>query len=80
MPDASERLKIWQNGFSEKTTLEEDVDLRQIAERFEISGGAIMNIIRYASLAALRKKQNLITAQFLHDGIRKELTKEGRTI
>lgn len=80
MPDASERLKIWQNGFSEKTILDKDVDLKQIAERFEISGGAIMNIIRYASLAALRKGQNVITTQFIHNGIRKELQKEGRTI
>ncbi|MBE0638628.1 MAG: ATP-binding protein [Bacteroidales bacterium] len=80
MPDAKERLKIWTNGFSEKSQLAKDVNLEQIAERFEISGGAIMNIIRFASLSALRKGQNLITAQFITDGIRKELTKEGRTL
>lgn len=80
MPDAKERLKIWQNGFSEKSQLDKDVNLEQIAAKFEVSGGAIMNIVRYASLSALRKGQNLITAEFITDGIRKELEKEGRTI
>jgi SpoVK/Ycf46/Vps4 family AAA+-type ATPase len=80
MPDAEERFKIWKNGFSEKSTLDEDVNLEQISLNYELSGGAIMNIVRYASLAALRKGQNIITDQFIQDGIRKELEKEGRTI
>ena len=80
MPDAKERLTIWKNGFSEKSILQQDVDLAEIALNHEISGGAIMNIVRYASLAALRQDQNIITGKFIHDGIRKELEKEGRTI
>jgi hypothetical protein len=80
MPDAKERLTIWKNGFSEKSILQQDVDLGQIARNHEISGGAIMNIVRYASLAALRQDQNIITGKFIQDGIRKELEKEGRTI
>lgn len=80
MPDAAERLIIWKNGFSEKSVLHEDVNLEQIAGNHEISGGAIMNIVRYASLAALRQDQNIITGKFIQDGIRKELEKEGRTI
>jgi ATP-dependent 26S proteasome regulatory subunit len=80
MPDAEERFKIWKNGFSEKSVLDENINLRQVAGSHEISGGAIMNIVRYASLAALRKDQNIITNQFIQDGIRKELEKEGRTI
>jgi SpoVK/Ycf46/Vps4 family AAA+-type ATPase len=80
MPDATERLKIWKNGFSEKSVLDEDVNLEQISRSHEISGGAIMNIVRYASLAALRRGRNVITNQFIQDGIRKELEKEGRTI
>ncbi len=80
MPDAQERFLIWKNGFSEKSVLHEDVDLDEISKNHEISGGAIMNIVRYASLAALRQKQNIITGKFIQDGIRKELEKEGRTI
>ena len=80
MPDAGERFKIWKNGFSEKSVLDENVNIEQISRSHEISGGAIMNIVRYASLAALRKGQNIITDQFIQDGIRKELEKEGRTI
>ena len=80
MPDAGERLKIWKNSFSEKSVLADNVNLEKISQSHEISGGGIMNIVRYASLAALRNGQNIITNQFIQDGIRKELEKEGRTI
>lgn len=80
LPNARERLKIWQNGFSEKTSMHKDVSLEKIAGELEISGGAVMNIVRHASLTALRKGQKVITAQFIREGIRKELEKEGRTI
>lgn len=80
MPDSSERLAIWQNGFSGKSFLDKEVNLKKIATDYEISGGAIMNVIRFASLLALRKSTNIITLQTIQQGIRKELEKEGRTI
>ena len=80
LPDTKDRLAIWKNGFSEKSSLAEDVDLEKMAAEYEISGGAIMNIIRYASLRALKKQSNIIKWDYLQKGIRKELDKEGRTI
>ena len=80
IPSSQERLRIWQNGFSDRSTLQKDVSLEKLAEKFEVSGGAIMNVIRYASLKALESRKNVIQVNDLVNGIAREFAKEGRTI
>jgi SpoVK/Ycf46/Vps4 family AAA+-type ATPase len=80
MPRPEQRLQIWRNGFSAKSTLSPEVDLVNLAGSCEISGGAIMNVIRYSSMKALSRGSGEILLADLQEGIRKELLKEGRTI
>ncbi|SHJ76725.1 ATPase family associated with various cellular activities (AAA) [Malonomonas rubra DSM 5091] len=80
MPDARERLQLWRSAFSEKTDLAEKVDLKEIAGRYELSGGSIMNVVRYATLRALEREERTISNGDLQEGIRKEFQKEGKTI
>ena len=54
------------------------VDLAQIAARHEMSGGMIMNVIRYASLQAISRGERMLRQQDLLDGIRREYAKENR--
>ena len=79
MPKTAERLRIWRNAFSPKAILEASISLERIADRYDLSGGTIMNVVRYASLKALSRQENTITLTDLEDGIRRELLKEGRT-
>lgn len=79
MPRQSERLRLWQNAFSEKTELEAKINLAEIAVKYELSGGTIMNVVRYATLMALQKGTRVITHDDLLEGIRKEFQKEGKT-
>ena len=60
LPKAEERIHIWKRGFSKHTTIEEGADLRKIAGSYELSGGSIMNVVRYASLMALKRDSNII--------------------
>ena len=78
LPRAEERLQLWRQGFSPKARLQDAVDLERIAAQFELSGGAIMNVVRYASLQALDRGDGLITLEALQRGIRRELAKEGK--
>lgn len=79
MPGAEERLRIWQSSLPPKAELAKDVDLRQIAEQYELSGGGIVNAIRFASLEALRKGgRPVITQADLQHGVRRELIKVGK--
>ena len=78
IPRAEERLCLWQQGFSAQAHLDDSIDLRGIAQQHELSGGSIMNIIRYVSLQALNSGGNTVTLDHLTNGIRREFTKEGK--
>jgi hypothetical protein len=80
MPGPRERLRIWRDAFSSKARLEPEIDLAALAERFELSGGTIMNVVRYASLMALARGADVILNDDLAAGIRQELLKEGRAL
>ncbi|HBB35670.1 MAG TPA: AAA family ATPase [Cyanobacteria bacterium UBA9273] len=80
MPKANERLRIWKNAFSPKAILAEQIDLDRIAEKYELSGGTIMNVVRYSSLKALSRNENIIWLEDVEEGIRREFLKEGRTV
>jgi hypothetical protein len=78
MPRAEERVRLWRQGFSPMARLDSSVDLEKIAREHVLAGGAIMNVIRYASLQALKEGGRPLTAEDLLQGIRKEYAKEGK--
>ncbi|WP_437719900.1 ATP-binding protein [Sorangium sp. So ce861] len=77
-PRAEERARLWRQGLSPKARLDGAVDLEKIAREHALAGGAIMNVIRYASLEALREGGRPLTADDLLQGIRKEYAKQGK--
>ena len=79
MPDAEQRLRLWTGIFDNRSPRAEDVDLKVLAEQYELSGGAITNVVRYAAIKALQHRPQLITQADLLEGISKERFKEGRT-
>ena len=80
VPRYKERLQLWQNSFSKKSGLADDVNLEWVAEKYELAGGSIINVVQYASLMALERGENIILKNDLWEGIRKEYIKEGKTI
>ncbi len=78
LPRPEDRVRLWRQGFSPKATLDPGLDLNQIGERYALSGGSIMNVIRYASLEALKAGNRAITADDVVRGARREYTKEGK--
>ena len=80
MPQPLERLQLWEQGFSKASNLAKDICLNQLSEQHEMSGSAIMNVIRYSSLMALKIGSNTIILQDLKEGIKKEFRKEGKTV
>jgi hypothetical protein len=80
MPRPSERLRLWEKAFPKAMELSEEINLRAIADRYEIAGGAITNVIRYCAMAVLRRKSNIVLLADLEEGIRREFRKEGKSI
>lgn len=79
IPRPEERLRLWQQGFSQQAQLDEALDLEKISQEHTLSGGSIMNVIRYASLEALKEERNLISNEDVLQGIRREYAKEGKS-
>lgn len=79
MPDAEQRLRLWTGMLRRADRLEPALDLRALAERYELSGGAIANVIRYGAIRAVQTGREHIRASDLARGAVRELRKEGRT-
>jgi len=80
IPRPEERLKLWQQGFSERAQFDKKVNLVDIAEKHKLTGGTIMNVIRYVSLQAIHRGNNMITMADIEKGIRREYAKEGNRV
>ncbi|WP_052162940.1 ATP-binding protein [Aquabacterium sp. NJ1] len=79
LPRAPERLRLWREAFPPVAKLAPDLDLPRLAQQHEISGGTIMNVVRYACLRALARGDQTVRAQEVEEGLRRELLKEGRS-
>ncbi|MCB0565589.1 MAG: ATP-binding protein [Lewinellaceae bacterium] len=77
-PKASERHQIWQRAFPDIVELASDVNLAQLAQKYELSGAEIMNIVQFCCLHALDRDSELIEMADIAKGIRKEYLKEGK--
>ena len=51
----------------------------KIAQEHTLAGGSIMNVIRYASLEALKDGSTVIARDDVIQGIRREYAKEGKS-
>lgn len=80
MPDAGQRLKLWEGMARHTARLGGDVNLVELAEAHELAGGAIANVLRFGAINALQAGRQLINASDLRRGVAKELRKEGRTV
>ena len=80
LPDAEQRHRLWKNTLNGRVRLDRGVDLQGLAETYELSGGAITNVVRYGAINALQMKRETICHEDLVNGVAKELRKEGRTI
>lgn len=79
IPNAPQRLKLWQDTFLNKPfALAEEIDFQTLANKYELTGGNIINILRYACLKAVTRTPPKIDDDDLIKGIRRELHKEGR--
>jgi SpoVK/Ycf46/Vps4 family AAA+-type ATPase len=76
LPDKEQRYLLWNKSFSPSTVLASDVDVKALSDNFLLTGANIMNIVRFASVMALKKGNNVITKENLLTGIKKELAKE----
>jgi hypothetical protein len=80
MPDQAQRNLLWRNAFSSFFTFEDAINFDDISDKYEISGGAISNVVRFCSLKAFKRSERIINKADIISGIKKELQKEGKVV
>lgn len=78
-PPAEYRERIWRSLFPEEAPLGHTIDFRFLAERFEITGGHIKNIVLAASFLAA-EKGGPITMEHIISAARYEMQKSGKVL
>jgi len=77
-PDGKLRKRIWETSLPEKAKLEKKLNLTEIANRYKLTGGSIINVIHQASLKAISEDTQTITLESVLHGIKREVEKEGK--
>ncbi|MFT7036910.1 MAG: hypothetical protein ACJA2S_005451 [Cyclobacteriaceae bacterium] len=77
-PNQSIRAKLWKKYFSSFDI--EHIDIDQIAADYEISGGSMLNVLRYCAIEFQKSGKGVILQKDLITGIKKEFTKQGQTM
>lgn len=80
MPGPEQRLRIWQQSFPTHITLDANLDLEDTAHKYEMTGGTIINVVRYSCLMALKRGDKMIRRKDVMEGIRKEFGKDGKIV
>lgn len=80
IPKKEERLVLWKNTLPSNGKLDPSLNIENIAEKYELAGGTIINIVQYSSLKALNSESKQIIEKDVLDGIKMELGKMGKTI
>lgn len=80
IPKPEERLRLWRNAFPMNVKFADDVKLKHFAQKFELTGSHIMNIVHHTCLGALDRNTIVITANNIQEGIEKEYAKEGKIL
>ena len=78
LPKAEERYVLWKNSFPAQVRFSPEVSLENIAQRFELSGAEIMNVVQYCCLRLFAQKGEYLTQDEILQGIRREYFKEGK--
>lgn len=78
MPGVAERQQLWQSMLPDNEALAPDVNVSEIAAKYELSGSAILQAVHYASLKAYAAGDRIIDRQVLLAGIQREFEKEER--
>jgi len=80
IPNAEERLKLWEKSIPASYQLDPAIDIKKIADKYELSGAAILNVIHYSALQAISKNDRYMRVDDIIEAMRKEYRKEERTM
>ncbi|MEO0580612.1 MAG: ATP-binding protein [Bacteroidota bacterium] len=82
IPNPAQRLKLWRKyfeGVDKAFDLEEKIDLKALAHKYELTGGNLINVLRYTCIRAKQEERKTLHLEDIYAGVRKELHKMGKS-
>lgn len=79
-PGPADRRTLWERTFPDQISLGDDVDWRDIAARYELTGAGIVNVAHFCALEALADGSLTVDRAGLEAAVLRELVKEGKIV
>ncbi len=79
-PNAFERLLIWEKSIPGQLKICENVSLKFIAEKFELTGAEISNVIQNMSIRAISNNEMNLSNETFNECIKQELLKSNKVM
>lgn len=80
IPNTQERLLLWEKYWPATVPVDANVNFKELADRYELTGAGIVNVIQLSLLRMLGHGQDVIQLSTLTESIRLEYQKEGKLI
>lgn len=80
LPQKEERLQLWTQTLPEKVKISGEVDMESIAEKYELTGANVVNVVQQICLEHLANGNSEVLENAFIDAIRKEFGKEGKML
>ena len=80
LPRPEERYQIWCKTIPAQLTVAADIDWRQVAARYELTGAGILNVSHFCAIEALADQSLSLDLKRLEAAILREYIKEGKVV
>lgn len=80
LPDKDERKSLWNFYFNSQVPKSPDVDFGRLADDYEVTGGNIVNVLRYSCIKAVISEDQKIRQKDIVAGLKREFRQLGKTI
>ncbi len=80
LPDKDERLSLWNFYFNSQIPLSPETNFQQLAEEYELTGGNIVNVLRYSCIKAVTREVKQIKQEDIEVGLKREFRQLGKTV
>ena len=77
-PSFEERQSIWEKSFPKNISFENSENIAQLAARYELAGGNIINAVQHSCLKAISRNSSEIKYNDVEFGIKREFEKSGK--
>ncbi|MEM9823275.1 MAG: ATP-binding protein, partial [Bacteroidota bacterium] len=80
-PDVQQRLQLWEKYFTDDNfSVEAGVDFGDIAEEYEVTGGDIIQILKFCSIRAISRNTKALLLKDIREGIKRAYRRSGKSI